>query len=218
MNYNIINSGDIPDPPGQGPVQPAVGDTALAGGLDKMTHRGPFQPRTFCDSVILWWYWFFWFFYTSVEKLFQCYTLHLQRIYLKVALLPQSFPSRHFVSEVVIACSLHGLAILLVGWGGLLFCLHSAMTSNNSLLERNWSLNISPYGTFLWKVLKYTTTFIAQYERSGYHIWHIQLHLRGKCYGHKVLKVLQQFPFLSSAARAFGQALWHFFFFNKKKH
>ena len=45
--------GDIQDPPGQGPVQPAVGDPALAGGLDWMTHRGPFQPRTFCDSVIL---------------------------------------------------------------------------------------------------------------------------------------------------------------------
>ena len=27
-------SGDIQDPPGQGPVQPAVGDPALAGGVD----------------------------------------------------------------------------------------------------------------------------------------------------------------------------------------
>ena len=27
-------SGDIQDPPGQGPLQPAVGDPALAGGLD----------------------------------------------------------------------------------------------------------------------------------------------------------------------------------------
>jgi len=27
-------SGDIQDPPGQGPVHPAVGDPALAGGLD----------------------------------------------------------------------------------------------------------------------------------------------------------------------------------------
>ena len=35
------------------PVQPAVGDPAAAGGLDQMTHRGPFQPRTFCDSVML---------------------------------------------------------------------------------------------------------------------------------------------------------------------
>jgi len=46
-------SGDIQDPPGQGPVQPAVGDPALAGGLDQMTYRGPFQPRTFCVSVVL---------------------------------------------------------------------------------------------------------------------------------------------------------------------
>jgi len=28
------SSGDIQDPPGQGPVQPAVGDPASAGGLD----------------------------------------------------------------------------------------------------------------------------------------------------------------------------------------
>jgi len=27
-------SGDIQDPPGQGPLQPTVGDPALAGGLD----------------------------------------------------------------------------------------------------------------------------------------------------------------------------------------
>ena len=46
-------SGDSQDPPGRGPVQPAVGDPALAGGLDWMTHRGPFQPRIFCDSVIM---------------------------------------------------------------------------------------------------------------------------------------------------------------------
>ena len=37
-------SGDIQDPPGQGPLQPAVCDPASAGGLDQMTHRGPFQP------------------------------------------------------------------------------------------------------------------------------------------------------------------------------
>ena len=44
-------SGDIQDPPGQGPVQPAVGDPAWAGGLDWVTHRGPFQPLLFCDSM-----------------------------------------------------------------------------------------------------------------------------------------------------------------------
>ena len=44
-------SGDIQDPPGQGPAQPAVGDPASAGGVDWMTHRGPFQPLPFCDSV-----------------------------------------------------------------------------------------------------------------------------------------------------------------------
>jgi len=44
-------SGDIQNLPGRGPVQPAVGDPALAGGLDQMIPRGPFQPRTFCDSV-----------------------------------------------------------------------------------------------------------------------------------------------------------------------
>ena len=45
-------SGDIQwISPGQGPVQPAVGDPASAGGLDWMTHRGPFQPLPFCDSV-----------------------------------------------------------------------------------------------------------------------------------------------------------------------
>jgi len=37
-------SGDIQDPPGRGPVQPALGDPALAGGLDYMIHSGPFQP------------------------------------------------------------------------------------------------------------------------------------------------------------------------------
>jgi len=44
-------SEDLQDPPGQGPVQPAVGDPASAGGLDWMTHRGPFQLLPFCDSV-----------------------------------------------------------------------------------------------------------------------------------------------------------------------
>ena len=37
-------SGDIPDPPGRGAVQPALGDPASAGRLGWVTHRGPFQP------------------------------------------------------------------------------------------------------------------------------------------------------------------------------
>ena len=45
-------SEDIQNPPGQGPVQPALGDPALAEGLDWVTHRGPFQALPFCDSVI----------------------------------------------------------------------------------------------------------------------------------------------------------------------
>jgi len=32
--YGVSFSGDIQDPPGQGPLQPALGDPALAGGLD----------------------------------------------------------------------------------------------------------------------------------------------------------------------------------------
>jgi len=51
QHCGVSFSGDIPDPPGQGPVQPALGDPASAGGLGWMTHRGPFQPRTFCDSL-----------------------------------------------------------------------------------------------------------------------------------------------------------------------
>jgi len=43
-------SGDIQNLPGQGPVQPALGDPALAGELGWMIHRGPFQPLRFCDS------------------------------------------------------------------------------------------------------------------------------------------------------------------------
>ena len=49
----VCFSGDIQDPPGRGPVQPAVGDPASAGGLNQMTHRGPFHPLPFGDSVIL---------------------------------------------------------------------------------------------------------------------------------------------------------------------
>jgi len=45
-------SGDIQNLPGCGPVQLAVGDPALAGGLDYMTRRGPFQHLPFCDSVV----------------------------------------------------------------------------------------------------------------------------------------------------------------------
>jgi len=45
-------SGDIQTPPGQGPVQPALGEPASTGELDWMTHKGPFQPRPFCDSVM----------------------------------------------------------------------------------------------------------------------------------------------------------------------
>ena len=45
-------SGVIPALPGQGPLQPTVGDRASAGGLDWMTHRGPFQPLPCWDSVL----------------------------------------------------------------------------------------------------------------------------------------------------------------------
>jgi len=45
-------SGDIQAPPGCDAVQPALGDPASAGGLGWVTHRGPCQPRTFCDSVM----------------------------------------------------------------------------------------------------------------------------------------------------------------------
>jgi len=45
-------SGDTQDPPGQGPVQPALGDPASAGGLDWMTHRGPCQPLPCWDSSL----------------------------------------------------------------------------------------------------------------------------------------------------------------------
>ena len=44
-------SGDIQNPSGHDFMQPAVGDPALAGRLDWMIPRGPFQPLPFCDSV-----------------------------------------------------------------------------------------------------------------------------------------------------------------------
>jgi len=53
FRLNMRCSGDIQDLPGQGPLQPTVGDPASAGGLDWVTHRGPFQRLPFCDSVIL---------------------------------------------------------------------------------------------------------------------------------------------------------------------
>ncbi|GAB0180435.1 mitochondrial enolase superfamily member 1 [Grus japonensis] len=43
--------GDIQTPPGHDPVQPALGDPALAGGLDWMISRGAFQPLPICESV-----------------------------------------------------------------------------------------------------------------------------------------------------------------------
>jgi len=49
--YGFSFSGDIQNLPGQGPVQPAVGDPALAGGLDWMIPRGLSQRPPFCDAV-----------------------------------------------------------------------------------------------------------------------------------------------------------------------
>jgi len=42
-------SGDIQNPRGRGPVQPALREPALAGGLDWVIPRGPFQPLPFCE-------------------------------------------------------------------------------------------------------------------------------------------------------------------------
>ena len=52
-------SGDIQDPPGQGPVQPALGDPALAGGWTGWPTEVPSNPDHpvilwFCDSVSWW--------------------------------------------------------------------------------------------------------------------------------------------------------------------
>ena len=47
-------SGDIQDLPGRGPVQPALGDPALSGGLDQMIHRCRFQPPTILWFCNLW--------------------------------------------------------------------------------------------------------------------------------------------------------------------
>ena len=44
-------SGDIPDPPGQGPLQPTVGDPALAGSWTRWRTEVPSNPY---HSVILW--------------------------------------------------------------------------------------------------------------------------------------------------------------------
>lgn len=87
-------------------------------------------------------------------------------------------------------------------------CLPPSMTFNSMLLEWSWLLNIPPYWMFLWKILKYSKTLIAWYERSGCLIWLHQLPWKGNWYGQKALKVLLRFPFLFSAAGAFGQALW----------
>ena len=46
-------SGDIQDCPGQGPVQPAVGDPASAGVLDPQTSLATATILPFCDSVII---------------------------------------------------------------------------------------------------------------------------------------------------------------------
>lgn len=38
-------------PSGHSPEQPALGGPAWAGGLEKMTSRGPFQPQPSCDYL-----------------------------------------------------------------------------------------------------------------------------------------------------------------------
>lgn len=41
------------NPPGCDPVRFALGECALAAGLDQMTSRDPLQAQPACDSVIL---------------------------------------------------------------------------------------------------------------------------------------------------------------------
>lgn len=47
-----VSSGNTQNLHGHSPVQPALGDPVLPGGLDQLMSRGPFQPLPFCDSVI----------------------------------------------------------------------------------------------------------------------------------------------------------------------
>ena len=47
----FLFSGAIQTPRGRSPVQPAVGDPASAGALDKVIPRGPFQLLQSCGSV-----------------------------------------------------------------------------------------------------------------------------------------------------------------------
>jgi len=49
----VVESGDIQDPPGHSPVQPALGDPASAGGLGSVIPRGSCQSLPCWDSVIL---------------------------------------------------------------------------------------------------------------------------------------------------------------------
>jgi len=46
----VVSSGDIPDPSGCRPVQPAAG-SCLGRGLGSLSSGGPFPPLQFCDSV-----------------------------------------------------------------------------------------------------------------------------------------------------------------------
>lgn len=51
----VSSSGDIKNPFGHNPVEPAPGEPASAGGwLDWMISTCPFQPQPSCDSGIKW--------------------------------------------------------------------------------------------------------------------------------------------------------------------